>query len=89
MRLASVFTQAPLCGFMIHFPGDYPNISIFCHAFIFMLDGEERVEADDGYRSEYPRQCKIPDLLDTFHAASMRQHVMQEHETVNKRFKNF
>ena len=70
-------------------PGDYPDISIFRHALIFMLDDGERVEADDGYRGEYPRHCKIPDPLDTVSAAIMRQRVMQRHETVNKRFKNF
>ena len=70
-------------------PGDYPDISIFRHALIFMLDDGERVEADDGYRGEHPRHCKIPDPLDTVSAAIMRQRVMQRHETVNKRFKNF
>ena len=69
--------------------GDYADITIFRHALIFMLDDDERVEADDGYRGEYPRKCKIPDPLDSISAASMRRRVMQRHETVNKRFKNF
>ena len=54
-----------------------------------MLDDGERVEADDGYRGEYPRHCKIPDPLDSESTARMRQRVMQRHETVNKRLKNF
>ena len=54
-------------------PGDYPDISIFRHVLIFMLDSNEQVEANNGYRGEYPRRCKILDPLGSIATAFMRR----------------
>ena len=68
---------------------DYPDITILQHALIFMLDNGECVEVDDCYRGEYPRHCKIPDLLDTVVSVVMYQNMMQRYGTINKQFKIF
>ena len=44
-------------------PGDYPDISIFRHALIFMLDNNERVEADDGLKVNTQESARYRILL--------------------------
>lgn len=76
----------------IHGPfpcGAWPDIKIFRHALVNMLEAGERVESDAGYIGEHPAKTCIPDPLDTPAKADMRSRVRARHETVNKRFKNF
>lgn len=40
--------------------GDWPDINIFRHGLKFMLDENERVEADDGYAGDDPKLIKTP-----------------------------
>ena len=72
--------------------GDWPDISIFRFALKEMLDENERVEADDGYRGEDPLHAKVPKSMVHGHDEKMlvvRTHVRRRHETANKRIKQF
>lgn len=72
--------------------GDWPDIVIFWFALKYMLEDGERVKADDGYVGEDPLTVKAASsaVHDTDPAIRyVRGRVRRQHETVNKRFKQF
>lgn len=73
-------------------PGMYPDISIFRYSGIMdLLDENERVEADDGYRGESPKYVRCPSKCATAieEFEQMEAFARRRHETINKRFKQF
>ena len=73
------------------FPAGYwPDVKIFRHALMQMLDENERVEADDGYIGEAPGKVKCPmSFANPVENLKMQQIVRNRHETVNGRMKNW
>lgn len=57
-----------------------------------LLDTNERVEADDGYRGEDPLNAKVPASMvhvQDDQILRVRSIVRRRHETANKRIKQF
>jgi hypothetical protein len=55
-----------------------------------MLSPNERVEADDGYVGEAPKYVKCPkSFTNPPETQAMQQHVRNQQETVNSRFKQW
>ena len=69
----------------------YPDIAIFMnHGLKDMLEENERVEADDGYKGADPEFAKTRSGV--FHpnlGSDVRNKVRARHETCNKRIKQF
>ena len=56
---------------------------------MYMLDADEKVEADDGYRGE-PDFVKCPCLfINGFENIELQQRVRSRHETINGRLKQW
>lgn len=71
-------------------PGIWNDGDIFKSLLVHMLDENERVEADDGYRGSAPQHVKCPSNLATSNEQrELARRVMSRHETVNRRFKQF
>jgi len=71
-------------------PGDWVDVEIFRFALQYMLDENERVEADDGYIGEDPRLVKVPaSVWHDKEMAPVRGRVRHWQETANKRLKQF
>ncbi len=71
--------------------GAWNDITIFRHSLLKALDGNERVEADDGYTGESPHITKCPSAVMAHppELNNIRQRSRNRHETVNERMKNF
>lgn len=72
--------------------GDWPDINIFRFFLKYMLEVGERVEADDGYIGDDPTHTKIPKCLvhdQDPEILYVRSRVRKQHETANKRIKQF
>ena len=94
---AGVRYKVALCiqtGEIVWFAGPYPagkwpDIQIFWHGLMHMLDLDEKVEVDDGYRGE-PNYVKCPCLfINGFENIELQQRVRSRHETVNCRLKQW
>ena len=82
-----------LTGWIVWLHGPFPrefknNLMIFWHSLASQLQPKERVECDKGYHGE-PQNSKTPDVLDPEEVARIWRHVGQQHETINKQFKQF
>ena len=70
--------------------GIWPDISIFRNSIISFLTKNERVEADDGYIGEAPKHVKCPrSFVNPVDTETMQSIARLQHETINKRFKNW
>jgi hypothetical protein len=70
------------------YPAGMPGITIFRNGLSHHLDPFERVEADDGYVGEAPRQVKCPkSAANPTENLGMQSRVRSRHETLNGRFK--
>ena len=70
------------------YPAGTPDITIFRNGLSHHLDPFERVEADDGYVGEAPRQVKCPkSAANPTENLGMQSRVRSRHETLNGRFK--
>ena len=72
--------------------GDWPDIVCFRYALKWMLDANERVEADDGYVGEDPVTVKVPKSMVHDQDPQMlrvRGRVRRWHEGLNKLIKQF
>jgi DDE superfamily endonuclease len=69
--------------------GQWPDLKIFRLELKHYLGPGERVEADKGYRGEYPLCVKTNFPGEDPETKRMRRRVLARHETVNKRFKHF
>ena len=72
--------------------GDWPDIEIFRFALKHLLEPNERVEGDDGYRGEDPLFFKVPPSKVHGHDSKMLAvwtKVRRHHKTANKRIKQF
>jgi hypothetical protein len=74
-----------------HLPGLLNDITIFRNGLKFMLDKNERIEADDGYVGECPRYVKVRKNHITVNEEQgrMRARLGRRFETVNRRLKAF
>ena len=70
-------------------PGDWPDVNIALCELVLMLEGDERVVADSGYRG-YSQFFDTPwRYLDNEHQKRRKQIVRARHETINRRFKEW
>jgi hypothetical protein len=70
------------------YPAGTPDITIFRNCLSHHLDPFERVEANDGYVGEAPRQVKCPTCAaNPTENLGMQSRVRSRHETLNGRFK--
>jgi len=72
--------------------GDWPDVEIFRCALKHLLGENERVEADDGYIGEDPKNVKVPASVvhdQDNKQLHVRSRVRRRQETVNKRIKQF
>jgi len=66
------------------YPAGTPDITIFRNGLSHHLDPFERVEADDGYVGEAPRQVKCPKCAaNPRENLGMQSRVRSRHETLN------
>ena len=75
----------------IHGPfpcGQRPDIKVFRHALICELEEGEKVQVDLGYRGE-PRHVNEANLFLTSQGKHQKSLVRSQHETINKRFKQW
>jgi hypothetical protein len=71
-------------------PGMYNDDMIFRHNLRDLLEPNERVEADDGYRFDAPKYIKCPgSISNPQHKQKLQQRLRAKQETCNKRFKQW
>ena len=79
-----VWVNGPYC------PGDFNNLEIFCNSLIHQLEPGERIETDNGYVGEAPRDIVCPASITTKpESLAMMKRVEGRYESLNKHIKNW